>query len=264
MKRVIAAIMILVMALSMSGCKISYWGGLSKSEAKELVLNMLEEKYGEEFVVKRLYTGGSTGWNVSANLRGYFSSKFNENTVFQVEIIALGKEDNHQRILSDTYIQSIVGKEMKTKAELILSKHFYNFAVEVRVSGLSGLSEYYESGIYSAEKATIENYTNALPENNASTIWIAFDKNEFNSDYGRVADYVKEIVDEYYLTNGVFKCYFVSSEIVDKCKKKISDNHIDYNFDLTGDMEVTLSSHSPLYIYHFKGNDDEIYQTVFE
>ena len=261
MKRVIAAIMILVMALSMSGCKISYWDGLSKSEAKELVLNMLEEKYGEEFVVKNMYTPGGTGYNTPSDLRADCSPKSDENIVFETEVYTTGKKGKKKRYMYDTYIQSIVGEEMKQKAEQILSKYIDDFAVEVYVRGLLGV---YDSKIRSTNEATIENYTNAIPEDNSSTIWLAIDINEFNSNYERVADYVKEIVDEYYLTNGVFKCYFVSSEIVDNCKKKIADNHIDFNFNLIGDMEVTLSSHSPLYTYHFKGNDDEIYQTVFE
>ena len=261
MKRIIAAILVVAFALTMTGCV--YWDGLSKSGAREFVEKTLEEKYGEEFVVKNMTYTGANYYN-SSDLLTKCSPKSDESIVFQAEVITLGKGDEHQRILSDTYVQSIVGKEMRIKAEQILSKYVKNFAVEVYASGLSGLSDYYDSGIYSAENATVENYTNALPENNASTIWIAFDQNDFNSDYERVADYVKEIVDEYYLTNGVFKCYFVSEEIVDECKTKIADNHIDFYYDLLGDMEVTLSSHSPLYTYHFKGNDDEIYQTIYK
>lgn len=265
-KKIVSVVLVSVLlSLSLSGCGVvksffTYWDGMTKSEVREYVQTALKEKYGEEFVVKHLAKTGANYYTPSA-LLVKCSPKSDESIVFDVEVDVFGKEENHSRVMYDTYIQSIVGREMRIKAEQILSKYVKNFAVEVYVRGLSGV---YDSKIRSADKATIENFTNALPENNASTIWIAFDQSEFNSDYERVTGYVKEIVDEYYLTNGIIKCYFVSTEIVDKCKTKIAENHIDYYYDLLGDMEVTLSSHGPMYTYHFKGNDDEIYQTVFE
>lgn len=55
MKRIIAAIMVLVSVLTLSGCKggTNYWDGLTKQGAKEYIQNALQEKYGEEFIVKK-------------------------------------------------------------------------------------------------------------------------------------------------------------------------------------------------------------------
>ena len=264
-KKIVSVVLVSVfLSLSLSGCGViksffTYWDGMTKSEVREYVQTALKEKYGEEFVVKHLAKTGANYYN-SSDLLTKCSPKSNESIVFQVEVIALGEGDEHQRILSDTYIQSIVGKEMRIKAEQILSKYVKNFAVEVYVWGIPSA---YDSGIRSADEATIENHTNAIPEKNASTIWIAFDINEFNSDYERTEEYVKEIIDEYYLTNGLFDCYFVYPDIVEECKKKIANNHADFYYELSRDMDVTLSSLRPVYTYHFRGNNDEIFKRTF-
>lgn len=58
MKRIIAAIMVLVSVLTLSGCKEvpgfmpTYWDGLTKRGAREFIQKALQEKYGEEFVVR--------------------------------------------------------------------------------------------------------------------------------------------------------------------------------------------------------------------
>ena len=238
---------------------MSYWDGMTKVEAISYLQAELKEKYGEEFVVKKMYKTGAT-YYTSSDLLAACSPKSDESIVFEVEVDLIGDKENHKRILYDTYIQSIVGREMRTIAEQILSKYVDNFAVEVYVWGIPSA---YDSGIRSADEATIENHTNAIPEKNGSTIWIAFDINEFNSDFERTEEYVKEIIDEYYLTNGVFSCYFVSSDIVEDCKKKITEHHKNDSYDMIGDMEVTLSPHGPTCTYHFKGNDDEIYPSIY-
>lgn len=239
----------------MSGCvKITYWDGLSESEAREFVEKTLEDKYGEEFVVKDMTYTGANYYN-SSDLLTKCSPKSDEDIVFEVEVDIIGKGEQKKRSMYDTYIQSIVGREMRIKAEQILSKYVKNFAVEVYVRGLPSA---YDSKIRSANEATIENFTNAIPEENLSTIWFVLDINEFASDYDRTAAYVEEIVDEYSLTNGCIICYFVSSDIVEECKKKIAEKHTDYDYDLLWDMTVTLNDKKPYFRYYFKANDNQI------
>ena len=256
MKRVIAAIMILVMALSMSGCKISYWDGLSKSEAKELVLNMLEEKYGEEFVVKQMYLKAGS-WDTASDLMADCSPKSDENIVFSTQTLAIGKE----RVLYDTYIQSIVGGEMRSIIESVLSKYYKNFAAEVYVYGLASA---YDSHIFSSKEASIENFTNALPDDNLSIIWIVFDENEFCDDFDKLGKYIEEFARDFGLSNCYIDCYFVSSDIVNQCKDKINSRHFDYDYRISVDMDITLSSQRPSYMFSYDGSkrDLQLYKIV--
>lgn len=243
MKKIIAAILVLVFALAMSGCvKITYWDGLTKSEARELVENALEEKYGEEFVVKKMYVEAGS-WDTASDLRAYCSPKYNEKIVFSTQTLVIGKE----RPMIDTYIQSIVGKKMRNLIENSLSKHFKNFVAEVEVFE-NGL----ESKIQSSAEATIENYTNAFPDNR-SCVWIAFDKKEFGNNFDNLNEYIEDFVKDFGLTNCYIDCYFVSPDIINQCREKISSCHYDVGYRITADMEGTLSNQRPTYMYSYYG-----------
>ncbi len=261
MKRVIASIMIAVfVTVSFSGCKLrnsltEYWDGMTKRETMEYVQDALQEKYSEEFKVKKLAYRSGSSWDTNPTLLAYCSPLSDENIVFQIEVDVFGEDEKRKRYMDDTYIQSIVGREMRIKAEQVLSQYVENFAVEIYVRGTSST---YDSKILSSNEATIENFTNALPEDNLSTIWFVFDINEFDSDYDRTAAYVEEIVDEYYLTNGCIICCFVSFDIVNECKEKIASNHIEYSYELLDDMQTTLSGRTPYFRYYFKGCDSHI------
>lgn len=254
-KKIISVVLASVLlSLTLSGCAdfvksmFSYWEGMSKSEVRELIEGELEKKYGEEFAVLNTYKRGGDGFTY---LMADCSPKSSSDVVFEIEAFEVGGG----YIMNDTYIQSIVGREMRTKAEQILSIYVNNFAVEVYVYGLPSS---YDSGIRSANDATIENFTNKIPENNLSTIWFVFDKNEFNSDFDITASYVEEIVDEYSLTNGCIICCFASAETVEECKIKISSNHADYDYDIVSDMQTTLGTKDPYFRYYFKAYESEI------
>lgn len=216
MKRVIAAMMILVMALSMSGCKISYWDGLSKSEAKELVLNMLEEKYGEEFVVKNMYTPGGTGYNTPSDLRADCSPKYDENILFSAQIFPAGKKYT----MDDTYIQSIVRQEIREIVEPVLEKHYNKFAFEIKVDGLNNQ---YDSGIRVAKEATIKNYSEAIPETNQTHIWIALNNNEIKFQ-DELYKMVEELTTDFCLINAIIDIYYANDDVINECVNKINSS----------------------------------------
>ncbi|MBD5130359.1 MAG: hypothetical protein HDT43_10645 [Ruminococcaceae bacterium] len=255
MKRIIAAIMILVLAVTLSGCKEvpsfmpSYWDGLTKAGARAYIQNALRDKYGEEFVVKEL--AKRSGYYFT-DLLADCSPSSDESLVFQVECWNF---KNHDRELIDTYIQSIVGREMRNKAENVLSKYCENFAVEVYVYGLASD---YDSKIQSADMATIENFTNALPDDNLSVVWIAFDENEIGDKYDETIKYIEEIVKDFGLSNCYIDCYFVSLDIVNQCNEKIMSCHSGYNYQITADMDTTLSSQRPIYRYVYTGGDCDL------
>lgn len=252
MKRIIAAILVLAVALTMTGCV--YWDGLSKSGARKFVEKTLEEKYGEEFVVKDMTYTGANYYN-SSDLLTKCSPKSDEDIVFEVEVDVIGKGEQRKRCMYDTYIQSIVGKEMRSIIESVLSKYYNNFAAEVYVYGLASA---YDSHILSSEKATIDNFTNALPDENLSIIWIAFDENEFCDNFDELGKYIEEFVIDFGLTNCYINCYFVSSDIVNQCKEKINSCHFDYDYRISADMDVTLSSQRPIYRYSYKGSNNDL------
>lgn len=246
--------MVLVSVFTLSGCREvpsfmpSYWDGLTKQGAKEYIQNALQEKYGEEFDVKR--TSKRSGYSYT-ELLADCSPVSDESLVFQIE----ANHFSENRNMTDTYIQSIVGREIRNKTEDVLSKYFKNFAVEVYVYGLASS---YDPKILSPDKATIENFTNVLPQDNLSVIWIAFDESDIGKDYDETKKYIEEIVKNFGLLNCGINCYFVSSDIVQQCKKKVITNHVEYDYQIIADMEITLSSQRPVYRYDYKGNIREL------
>ena len=213
MKRFFAAVMVLLSVVTLSGCnvlpslKLTFWDGLTRAEAREYVQSALQEKYGEEFDVLKMYLKGGS-WNTSADLLADCSPKSDENIVFEIQVLAIGES----RVLRDTYIQSIVRQEMKNDTEAVLSKYFEEFAVEIDVSGLH---DEFDSGIRSAKDATVKNYSEALPDTNQTSIWIALNKD--NIVFQEKINYiVEEITLNFYLTHALIHFYYVTDDIMKK------------------------------------------------
>lgn len=261
MRKIIAVILLLSTVLTFTGCNAldiigsftSYWEGMTKKETVEFIKNELNAKYGEDFDVRALYKRSGTAWDAPPILLGNCSPQNDSNIIFEIEALAIGKDERYKIEMKDTYIQSIVGKEMRKKAEEVLSKYFKNYAVEVYVYGLAYA---YDSKIRSSAEATIENFISALPDDNHSVIWIAIDNNEA-IHLDTLSSYLEEMTRMFSLSNCSIDCYYVSSDIVQYCKESIETNHIEYNYDAASHMAVTLSSRRPFYKFLYHGKDGE-------
>ncbi len=243
MRKLIAAILSLSLLLTLSSCRFSlkptYWNGMTKQETEELILGKLEEKYNEEFEILEMYLTYSGGYMTGACI-----PKSDDGLVFEIELWKYGE-------LYDTYIQSVVRREMKEIIDSVLSEHYENFASEVYVRGLATA---YDSGIRSADEASIKTFTEALPEDNLSTIWIAFNEDEIGDDYESIEPFLAEIVESFGLTRAGIRCYFVDKKTVEQCQESILNNHLEYGYDIGFEMDVILSQKRPVYHYAYNGN----------
>ncbi len=116
--RILSVITALGLVLSMSGC---YWKGNTKHQSEKLILDALEEKYNEEFFIREIAVRSSyPGRPLSA----YCSPKGDEELIFEVDYYEISG-------LHDTYIQSIVRREMKEEFDSVLSEHFEDYAVGI-------------------------------------------------------------------------------------------------------------------------------------
>lgn len=238
MKKIFAGILVLVFALTMSGCV--YWDGLSKSEAREFVEKTLEEKYGEEFVVKQMYLKAGS-WDTASDLMADCSPKSDENIVFSTQTLAIGKE----RVMRDTYIQSIVRQEIRNNVEPVLEKYYDRYAFEVQVKGLY---DEYESGIRSAKEATIKNYSEALPNTNRTHIWIVLNEDEIYSQ-DNLSKIAEELTKNFSLTYAFIDFYYATEEVINKCSAEInsSSNRLG--------VYVIVSGKFPYDSFIYDGND---------
>lgn len=245
LKRIIAMGLALALVLSMSGC---YWEGNTKWRSEQLLLNKLEEKYNEEFIIQQI---GVSSARSGGPLVAYCSPKDDKELVFETELYQFG--DNIS--LRDMYIQSIVRREMKQQIDSVLSEYYDNFASEVYVWGLT---PNYDSGIRDADIATIVTFTEAMPQENSTSIWIAIDQNEVTEIFD--LEHIKTILDaascEFHLTNAVIDYYIVSDEIINKCNYEITNNYDIMNIVTVlseGRCKSDTDNYSVMHGYRFLG-----------
>lgn len=172
--------------------------------------------------------------------------------MFAIQALAIGSE----RVLRDTYIQSIVRREMKNNVDSVLGKYYDNFAAEVDVSGLSAS---YDSGIRSSEDATIKKYSEALPDFNKTHIWIALNDVEIGSTT-KINNVLNEMVADFCLTHAYIDFYYTTDEIIDQCIEKIHDKSADRS-----DVYIILYNHFPCnaFVYDGKAQDNKLKQVEF-
>lgn len=257
MKRFFAAVMVLLSVVTLSGCKEvpsfmpGFWNGLTEAGAREYIQSALQEKYGEEFEVLKMYLDGGT-WNTSADLLADCSPKSDENIVFAIQVLAFGEE----RVLRDTYIQSIVRQEMKKNIDSVLSKYYDFFAAEIEVSGLY---DRFDSGIRSAKDATVKTYSEALPDTNKTHIWIALNNKEIDTQE-KVNNAVNEIVTDFYLTHAYINFYYANDEVINQCLEEIQNESAD-----RWGSYIILQGHYPCssFVYDGKAKENKITQVEF-
>ena len=119
-KKILLTITAFALVLSLSGC---YWKGNTKHHSEQLILDALEEKYNEKFFIREIAVRSSYP---GRPLAAYCSPKDDEELIFEVDYYEISG-------LHDTYIQSIVRREMKDVFDTVLSEYFEEYAVGIYI-----------------------------------------------------------------------------------------------------------------------------------
>ncbi len=235
-KKLLLTITALALVLSLSGC---YWKGNTKHHSEQLILDALEEKYNEKFFIREIAVRSSYP---GRPLAAYCSPKDDEELIFEVQY---QEYEYDVPELLDTYIQSIVRREMYQKIDEVLSEHFDDYAVGIYIYGISSS---YNSGITNASEATIASYTEAIPNDNKTVIWLAFANSDFANKEYDIMPILSDIVDGFHMCNADIECYYVDDLTIDKCTQEIEDGFVEI-----ASMDGILSSQRPIYCYRYSG-----------
>lgn len=240
MKKVIAAIISLLFLLTLSGCgfKISYWGGMTRNQCEKYVTEQLKEKYNEEFTVVKFFKSGT------GKLEGVCAPKRDESLLFDIE---LDKGYKDELEIDDAYIQGIVRMEMLDNMNVVLSKHFDNYACEIWIQGLLPC---YDSGITDASEASIKTYTETISDE-IFDMWIVFNEDEIKGKYERIEPVLREASENFYKSKISINCYILNGDILNRFKSQISNNHIEFGYDILDGTLVVLSTIRPRYEYFY-------------
>lgn len=246
MKRFFAAVMVLLSVVTLSGCNVlprlkpTFWDGLTRAEARKYVQSALQEKYDEEFEVVQM---GIRSGQYYRELVGTCTPKSDEKLFFEIEVNHFGES----RTMIDTYIQAIVGREMKDKLNSVMSKYFSNYVLQVDVFGLSSS---YDSGICSSSEASVERYTE-LVSDNGSIIHIILDENE-TWDVDGMENILKEYVPGIYKSSTSIWCYRVPKDILTECAENTNETAPG------NDVIFIVSGRYPEHDFHYSGESGHL------
>ncbi len=243
-KKIISVITALALVLSMSGC---YWKGKTKYHSEQLILDALEERYGEEFFIRQMAVRSSRG---GRPLAAYCSPKDDEEIIFEVEYYEISG-------LRDTYIPMIVRREMKEKIDTVLAQYYEDFAVEVSVTNLV---DGHESGLTNADEASIVTYSEATPEDSITSIFIAINEEEIH-DYTEIETALIDCMKAFHYTRTNIKCYFVNTDVISDCKEVLTNNNYD-NLEIMTVLspgKCISEQQYTLYLYYYHGLEPHLW-----
>lgn len=228
-------------AVSTSGCSIIA-GELGKEKHKQLMLSLLNEKYGEEFVIHNFETknsgGGGNGvpnldylFDFSGRFISYHaicSPKANEEIIFEASIATNGSKVNEE------YPHAVIKHLIKEEVEMAISKYSDNYAVYVYMSKPKSMhndtktQEYLESVVpfTKASDISIKSYNEKYLQTYLASIDIVLCDEKYKS-----VEATQKILDDnfkssLYEMTTYFDFYFTSKDKVDKIKETLKKSGI--------------------------------------
>lgn len=225
-KKVAAILLILTMVFTLTGCDVSnifsYWDGITKDQTIKYVQDTLQEKYSEDFSVKNLAIRSGSSWDANPILLADCSPISDENIVFEIEVYVRGKDEDRIRRMYDNYIQNVVRKQLKQTIDEVLAENYENFVSQVFVTPLN---YWYDSGLRSANNATIKNFSESFTDNddNYTLVYIAIKESE--KDFDKIKNALQELSNNFYSLNVSIDCYYTDEHTIEQCKKTIGKSY---------------------------------------
>ncbi len=242
-KKILSAITALALVLSLSGC---YWEGKTKWHSELIVLNELEERYNEEFVIRQI---GVSSARSGRPIVAYCSPKDDEEIIFETAVYQFG--DSGGYYLEDTYIPMIVRREMKEKIDTVLAKYYDDYAVEVKIASLA---TGHDSGITNAEEVSIATYMEVANKGGLTYIFIALNQKDFN-DYSEIQNALVECAENLENTFAVIECYFADNKTIEDCKVLLTNDNYD-NLEIATVLSPGKCVTEKIYVMHKYRYDD--------
>ncbi len=276
MKKTLTIILTLMLAIaiavSTSGCSIIA-GELGKEEEKRLILSLLNEKYGEEFIVHSIESQGSGG-NGVPNLKALFdfSGRYTSyNTICSPksneEILFEAYEREKGTVLYDDYPHAVVKHLIKEEVEKVISKYSDNYAVYVYFSPPSAFNcEDEEWGreflntvtpFTKASDISIESYSEKYLETCFATVEIILCDEKYKS-----VEAIKKMLDSFegslYKMPVNINFYFTSKKKIDEINKMLTSpefSSISYRNEINAMTNRILFCYGKKTNYTFEYNE---------
>ena len=188
-KQMLAAAVLLGACLLLAGC----------ATREEVAKKLLEERYGEEFVVHKTWSSGDS--------YATCSPKNNRNVVFEVRF----SKDNG-KIWSDRYVESVVSLQISQKLRKELQKYFLGCYVHVTKGNKNNSNYLSFDDILSV---TPEMYVERYPQDSyVASVYVERDKLQYDTieeEYQYFSETLQEKMEEGLLPNITIHFYYVNA-----------------------------------------------------
>lgn len=233
----------LILALILSACS-NKWDRASK-----IILETLEERYGEEFVIEKM--GGSWGTSDDSTIKAYVYPVSDETKRFQAQI----KKKRLSKV-TDEYMPFIVAEKLETKLSDVFKDLYPNLIVHVRASDLptddGGLA--IDLKQYMDEHRALSYVIKMFVESNEQTFDKAIELSKVLNliqEYNKL-NYKETIFDIYYVDSDLFNQIPSEVETIDNVYGYYTDqegliNHLYINMEKFPPNEIELTTEDFLY-----------------
>ena len=215
----------------------------TENSLKKVAEKSLEEKYGEEFVVHRV-------WNKSQTM--FFadcSPEDNEEVIFTADI-----RKNGDGIVADGYAQGVVAKEVDDLLKDDFKKYFGDCYT------LAFITNYYNVYKFSdAKNVSIDEYMKKVDLDDVG-YFVYVDKSlildeTIDEECEFFEEVIPDMIEKKQIPDLCIKIYFTTGELKDKCKDYYS-THSDADFDLDNELD----KYSNISLIYENGKLDKVYE----
>lgn len=216
MRKLILGGIMMMMLVGQTGC------GMSNEKAEKIILEKLEEKYGEPFVVAAI--GENWGAMNSSTIKGNCYPEADSSRRFQVEI------NRDTEIVYDKYLNEVVGKNEEENIETLV-KQVWEESI-VQVTNDTGMVYPEESN----KEMTFKEFLDLYP-NDWQMVFI-YIKGEVKVDIEEELDKYAKLA-QLFIDRGYIKTYvsidYLSEQGYERCNKLINEvygvsDYIDTNY----------------------------------
>ncbi len=285
LSRILPVILLCLSVLSLTGC--IPFSRRPRISAQQIMLNELEAKYGENFVIYKFdrSSGGSMGvlsfTPKGGDFYGVCAPEADPSMRFLVNLLFYLDENRSPEDIriNDKYIEAVLGRQMECLADSILSERYENFRTCVYVDSYretwSAANTY---GIESEketisrdellalekftepDKITIEQYSERYPGLCCAEIILVIDVEE-KDKYGELPEMLQRISESITGFDLKIECFFADKSDIEYVSEAISENNFGtsyhawyYSYDIS-DIYWYLKDKYTVY-YFFKENNE--------
>lgn len=240
--RIISVLEIVLCCILLCGCDYRNYI-YTEDSLKNVAKKSLEEKYGEEFVIHRVWNKSQTVFFADC------SPKDNSEVVFRADI-----RKNGEGIVSDGYAQGVVAKEVDDVLKDDFKELFGECCTE------PAMINYYNVPTFeNASEVKVDEYLAEVNLNDMMySVYInatAISNESIDEEYRFIATEIPDKINKKKIPDLRLRLFFITDDLMRKCK-----NFLSTNVELDSDLYFEVDKYPEITIEYKNGSISEVYE----